>query len=139
MKLPTEAQWERAAQGKSKIYHQYPWGDQPPDGKIANSGYSGLGHASPVGMFPDDCTDEEVMDMGGNVWEWCRDWYQGDYYQQSPEEDPKGPEKGESRVIRGGSWVNNITWNFRCAYRDYILPDDRGFGLGFRVVCSAQF
>ncbi|UCE06799.1 MAG: SUMF1/EgtB/PvdO family nonheme iron enzyme, partial [bacterium] len=132
MELPTEAQWERAAKGKRKTYHQYPWGDDPPDGKITNSDHSGLGHPSPIGMFPDDCTSEGVMDMGGNVIEWCRDWKDVAYDERSifyeksnGGTDPLNDETGNwgkvgqmsYRVIRGGAWDDDIEYWFRCANR----------------------
>ncbi|MBN2091084.1 SUMF1/EgtB/PvdO family nonheme iron enzyme [candidate division KSB1 bacterium] len=137
--LPTEAQWERAAKGKSQIYKKYPWGNEPPDGKITNCPDSKLRHASPVGMFPDDCTDEEVLDMGGNVWEWCRDYYDGEFYQKVSEtKDPVNKNKSRSTVVRGGSWYYSGTRVFRCAYRDSGDPGVRVVGIGFRVVSSAQ-
>ena len=154
MELPTEAQWERAARGKSQTYHKYPWGDQPPDGKNANSWQSGLGHASPVGMFPDGCTDEGIVDMVGNVLEWCQDWKDVEYDQRSifyeksdGSTDPLNEETGalgklgeiSVRVLRGGSWNYNYSWNFRCADRISFRPDVRSDVVGFRVVCSAQF
>ena len=151
MELPTEAQWERAARGKSKIYHKYPWGDQPPDGKIANYSWSGLGHASPVGMFPDDCTDEGILDMGGNVLEWCRDWRDVEYdkrsifYEKSDRSaDPLNDETGnwgkigqlDGRVVRGGSWLGT-EFILSCSYRVGVVPVYRSDDLGFRVSCGA--
>ncbi|MFZ5515698.1 MAG: SUMF1/EgtB/PvdO family nonheme iron enzyme [Candidatus Zhuqueibacterota bacterium] len=148
VKLPTEAQWERAAQGKSGKYHKYPWGDAEPDGKISNSGHTKLGHPSPVGLFPDDCTEEGVLDMGGNVWEWCRDWFDDTgFYEKStgflnPLNDEDGSPgafgKKEGRVVRGGSWDFDNEYVFRCALRIRYLPEYRYLSLGFRVVCSAE-
>ena len=152
LELPTEAQWERVAQGKSSSYRKYPWGNQEPDGKIANSNQTNLGHASPVGMFPDDCTEEGVMDMGGNVREWCLDWKdvgneRSIFYEKSAgSTDPLNDETGKwgkvgdrnVRVVRGGTWDDYLESYFRCADRYYIRPDDRIDLLGFRVVRSAQ-
>lgn len=151
--LPTEAQWERAARGKSSSYRKYPWGNQPPDGKIANSSRTNLGHASPVGMFPDDCTEEGVLDMGGNVSEWCRDWKDDEFdipsifYERSTSSvDPVNDETGkwgkigdtEFRVVRGGAWSGGVEDVYRCAIRYRYRPDNRYLHLGFRVVRSAQ-
>jgi len=147
-KLPTEAQWERVAQGNSGKYHKYPWGETRPDGKITNSPEAKLGHPSPVGMFPDDCTEEGVLDMGGNVREWCRDWYDDTrFYEKStgvlnPLNDEDGSPgaigKKEARVVRGGSWIDYNVINFRCAIRGGNQPGYRNYNLGFRVVCSAE-
>jgi len=126
MDLPTEAQWERAARGKGKTYRKFPWGNNWMDGKVVNSGYSGIGHPSPVGMFPDDYTEEGVLDMGGNVWEWCRDWFnESDFYKTSTDSiDPVNDEKGvwgkvgdsEYRVVRGGSWPQLFGFSC-CSFR----------------------
>ena len=73
--------------------------------------------------------------MHGNVSEWCADWYGDRYYAKSPAEDPTGPDSGASRVLRGGAWRCNFPVDFRCAFRDYGVPDRRYYfaRFGFRV------
>jgi formylglycine-generating enzyme required for sulfatase activity len=73
------------------------------------------------------------MDMIGNVDEWCRDWYQDDYYAKSPSKNPSGPSKGSIRVFRGGAWVDGVRY-CRSAYRGFVDPDVRRDYLGFRLV-----
>jgi sulfatase modifying factor 1 len=78
-----------------------------------------------------------LYDMHGNVWEWCSDWYDEKYYAQSPAADPKGPDAGSFRVLRGGSWSNDPVY-CRSAYRHYGTPTNRNDWFGFRVVLSVE-
>ena len=146
-KLPSEAQWEKAARGTEG--HMFPWGDDPPNAERVNlcdsscargterenhfsDGYPGT---SPVGSFPFGASPYGVLDMAGNVWEWTFDRFQSTYYSTSPEENPVGPASGSSRTIRGGSW-SNPTSGIRTAARTSLTPDKILDTLGFRCVVT---
>ena len=72
-----------------------------------------------------------LCDIAGNVWEWCSDWYDKDYYAGAPEKNPRGPESGVYRVLRGGSWADEAKY-LTCAYRSWARPAERSPNIGFR-------
>jgi formylglycine-generating enzyme required for sulfatase activity len=132
--LPSEAQWEYAARGKQG--RRYPWGDQLPDPDRANYADAKVGAPSPVGIFPGDCTPEGVLDMAGNVVEWCLDAY--DEYSEGDADNPlRAGEGGVSRVLRGGAFFDS-SWDLRCSYRLRVASVDRDRYIGFRCVLAPR-
>ncbi|MCL6591201.1 MAG: formylglycine-generating enzyme family protein [Firmicutes bacterium] len=113
---------------------KYPWGDSW-EKVNCNSGENDLDRTSPVGIFLWAESPYGCLDMAGNVWEWCADWYDDEYYKKSPGKNPPGPETGSCRVIRGGSWCNGAEL-CATAFRDYDNPAFRVNFLGFRLARS---
>lgn len=144
-RLPTEAEFEFAARG-GLLQKKYSWGDElRPNGKPVANWWQGT--------FPDKNDLEDgflrrapvksfapngygLYDMAGNVWEWTSDWYDENYYQNSPSENPKGADGGTEKSMRGGSWMcsENYCSNYRVAGRSHATPDTGLNNLGFRCV-----
>jgi formylglycine-generating enzyme required for sulfatase activity len=128
-RLPTEAQWEYACRAGTTT--QYYFGDSESQlGDYAWYNTNAVWGTKPVGGKRPNAWG--LYDMHGNVWQWCADWYNQDYYAASPADDPQGPEAGSARVNRGGSWINYAR-GCRAARRERYEPGDRGSNLGFRV------
>ena len=141
-RLPDEAEWSKAAGGVDGSL--FPWGDEysPSHANLLGPD-DGFADIAPVGSFPSGASSFGALDMSGNVWEWCRDWYDPLAYQAAPSDGDveneirRGSYRRHHRVIRGGAWISSPDW-VRGLARDGLDPTVRGIHFGFRCARDAD-
>ena len=135
-RLPTEAEWEKAGRGPEG--YVYAWGNEWDETKCRNFKNRGAETTCRVYDYPGGVSGYGTYNQCGNVYEWCEDWYDDKYYGNSPRENPRGPEGGSCRVLRGGSWSSLDASIFRGARRYWYDPGYRDGYQGFRLAGSVS-